>query len=85
MFDRFIDIITQEIVNPLITLLALAAFIVFLWGMVEFIRGAGNDESRAKGKLHMVWGIAGLVLVFAARGIVEFMANLVGANEYLPK
>lgn len=85
MFDRFIEIITREFVNPLITLIALAAFVVFIWGLVEFIRGAGNEEKRELGKRHMVWGIVGLVIVFAARGIVEFLASLVGAEGKLPE
>lgn len=84
-FDRFIDIVTREIINPIITLLALAAFVVFVWGIVDFIRGAGNEERRELGKRHMVWGIVGLVIIFGARGIITFIASLFGIEDQIPQ
>ena len=84
-FDKFIDIVTREIINPIITLLALAAFVVFVWGVVDFIRGAANDERRTIGKRHMVWGMVGLVIIFGAKAILTFVASLVGMEDSLPK
>ncbi len=75
--------IKVNIVNPIITLLALAAFLVFIWGVVDFIRGADDAEKRKTGQQHMVWGIIGLVIIFGAGAIVQIIANSIGVQ--LPK
>lgn len=81
--NTFIDAVVRELVNPLITLLALAAFVLFVWGMVEFIRSAGDTEKLQTGKRHMVWGIVGLVIIFGAKAIIEFLGSLF--NVSIPK
>lgn len=67
-----------NIVDPIITLLALAAFVVFIWGLVNFVRGADDAEVRDTGKRHMIWGIVGLVIIFGAGAIVQFIIKTVG-------
>lgn len=74
--NKFLDAVTREIINPAITLLALASFILFVWGVVNFIRGAGDPEKRSTGQKHMVWGIIGLTIVFGAGAIVNIMASV---------
>lgn len=76
----FIDGVLEEIVNPVIALIALAAFLYFVWGVAEFIRaGAGDAEKRSDGQRHMVWGLIGLAIIFSARAIIAIIARTVGA------
>jgi len=77
-FDTFLKNIETEILNPLITLIALAAFIVFVWGVVGFIQGADNEVARGTGQKHILWGIIGLTIIFAATVIVKFLGSVVG-------
>lgn len=79
VIDGFIGRIQQQILEPLVTLIALAAFVVFLWGVVEFIRGADNDEKRKVGQQHMMWGIIGLVIIFGANAIINLIRATIGA------
>ncbi len=74
----FLVKVENAIINPLITLIALAAFVVFLWGVVEFIANAGNEEKRATGQQHMLWGFIGLVIIFGAKAIIAIAANTFG-------
>lgn len=74
------DKVKDQIINPIITLVALAAFILFAYGVVEFIAGAGNEEKRTSGKRHMIWGILGLTIVFGAKVIVTILGNIVGVK-----
>ncbi len=76
--QTFFDHIKTNIVNPIITLLALAAFVVFVWGVVDFIRSADDAEKRATGQRHMVWGIIGLVIIFGANAIIVILKNTFG-------
>ncbi len=77
-FDTFLSKIESEIIDPLITLLALGAFILFAYGIFEFIRGADNEEKRKAGQQHILWGLVGLVILFGARTIVGIMTKVVG-------
>ncbi len=77
--QHFITVVRQAIVEPLITLLALAAFLVFLWGVVDFIRaGATGEEKKDDGKRHMFWGLVGLAIIFSANALISLIAATVG-------
>lgn len=78
-YREFITKVQAEILAPIITLLSLAAFVLFLWGIVEFIAGAEDEEKRKSGQQHMIWGIIGLVIIFGANAIVSLIKATVGA------
>lgn len=75
----FLYSLQQQIINPLITLVALAAFLYFLWGLVVFIRaGALGGKDKEDGKRHMLWAVIGLAIIFGARAILALMVDSVG-------
>ena len=79
-FHKFLTKIEVALINPAITLLALAAFVLFVVGIVEFIAGAGNDEKRTVGQRHMLWGFIGLTIMFGAKAIIAITASAVGVT-----
>lgn len=78
-FDSFLAKVEAQIIDPIITLLALAAFILFAYGVFEFIRGADNEEKRKTGQRHMIWSLVGLTILFGAKTIVSIMTKIVGS------
>jgi len=64
---------------PIITLLSLAAFVIFVWGVVQFMANPENDEKRKIGQQHMLWGIIGLIIMFGANAIIALIRQTVGA------
>ncbi len=68
---NFLDRVVVQIVNPLMLLLTAGAFVVFLWGIVQFIAGAGDPAKRKVGKDSMLWGLIGLTIIFGAFGIIN--------------
>ncbi len=75
---RFIGVLEREIVGPIITLVALAAFLVFIWGIVDFIWHGGDPEKRTLGQQHMFWGLLGLAILFSANALIALIATTVG-------
>ena len=69
--NDFLGKVVTEIVNPLILLLVGAAFVVFIWGAFVFIKEAGNETERIKGRNGILWGLVGLVIIFGAYGIIN--------------
>lgn len=76
--QTFILHIQRQILEPLVTLIALAAFVLFLWGVFQYIRGAESDEKRKTGQQHMFWGIIGLAIIFGANAIISFIRATIG-------
>lgn len=76
----FIKNVNRVILNPLIVLLFAIALLVFLYGVFEFVRGGSSEDARSQGSRHMFWGIFGLFIMISALGLVNIIANSVGAN-----
>lgn len=69
--NQFLAKVVVQIINPIILLLAASAFVVFLWGVFEFIAHAGDETKRSEGKRAILWGLIGLVIIFGAYGIIN--------------
>jgi len=77
-FQTFWNNIVSNILTPIIELLVAGAFVVFVWGVVDFIRGADDAEKRSTGQQHMIWGIVGLVIIFGANAIINIIKATFG-------
>jgi Na+/proline symporter len=71
--DTLIYKINALIINPAIATLFIIAFVIFLYGLVEFLRKANNKDGRAVGKQHMIWGIIGFVIMLGVYGIINIL------------
>jgi uncharacterized membrane protein len=74
--DAFLAKVMTLIIVPVVTLLALAAFTVFIWGVFGYIRGADDAEARKKGQDHILWGLIGLMIMFGATAIITFLSGV---------
>lgn len=71
VLEKFLGKVVTQIINPFILLLSAGAFVIFIWGVFEFIRDAGDGKKREEGKQALAWGIVGLVIIFGAYGIIN--------------
>jgi hypothetical protein len=76
--DTFLGKLNAKIINPLIEFAFIIALVIFLFGVMEFIRGSGNEEKRTLGKQHMIWGVVGFLIMFGVFGIMELIVNTFG-------
>ncbi len=76
--DVTLSKINAYIVNPAIEFAFIVAFVIFLWGVFQFIRNAGDKEKRQEGKDHMLWGIVGFVIMFSVFCIITLLGNTLG-------
>lgn len=73
--DSLLGKINAQILNPIIVLMIAIAVVVFLYGLVEFIAGAGSEDKRQVGKRHIIWGLIGMFIMFSVFGIMQILAN----------
>jgi len=69
--------ISAFIINPIIYLLFAAAFVVFVWGLVQFMAHLDNEESRKTGSKHMIWGIIGMVIMVGVNAIIAIIQSTI--------
>jgi uncharacterized membrane protein YidH (DUF202 family) len=79
-FHEFLGKVQDAILTPIITLLSLGAFVLFVWGVVQMIASSEDEEKRKTGQQHMIWGIIGLVIIFGANAIISLIKATVGAT-----
>ncbi|MEK7144346.1 MAG: hypothetical protein AAB794_00570 [Patescibacteria group bacterium] len=66
----------NTVVVPVIAALAFAAFI---WGAVNyFFLQAADEKKREEGRLFVLWGIIGLVVLFSVWGLVNLLLSTLG-------
>lgn len=70
-----IEKFVTHIVNPAIMLIFAFGFLVFMYGLVEFMLNLSSESKRREGAQHMLWGIAGILIMVAVRGIVMLLDN----------
>ena len=78
VLNTFLGKVVVQIINPIILLLAASAFVVFLWGVFEFVAHAGDEGKREEGRRAIFWGIIGLVIIFGAYGIINVALGTFG-------
>ncbi len=70
--------VNTNVFYPIINVLFAFALLLFLWGMVQFIINADNEDGRETGKSHMIWGLVGIFIMVSALGIKKMIENTIG-------
>lgn len=64
--------------NVVIIILVGVAFVLFLWGIVQYITAGADEEKRAGARNYIIYGIIGLFVMIAAWSLVALLANILG-------
>lgn len=82
--NQFLGKVVVQVINPIILLLSAGAFVVFLWGVFQFVTHAGDEGKREEGKQAIFWGLIGLVIIFGAYGIINIALGTFGIDKLVP-
>lgn len=78
--------VTQIINGVLVPLVFAIAFIVFIWGIFQYlILGGHDDEVREKGKQLMLFGLIGFFLMVSVWGLVNILVGTFNLNAAQPQ
>lgn len=73
--------ITDNIIAPVLGLVFLYAFVIFVWGVYSMIANAGDSGGREKGQQNVMYGIIGMVIMLSAYGIIRLIAGTIGVSD----
>ena len=63
------------IISPAILIVFAAGFFLFTWGLVQFLNNLNEGGDNKEGKSHMVWGMAGMLVMVSVYGIIALLSN----------
>ena len=72
---KLISNIKVYILNPIIGFMFAVAVVMFIYGIVEYIWSADNEDKVAVGKTHMIWGIVGIFVMVGVYGILNLLSG----------
>jgi len=72
--------VNRVILNPLILFMFFLALAYFIYGVFQFLANADNEDARATGKQHMLWGVIGMFIMMSVFGIMQILLNTLGAT-----
>ncbi len=78
--DAFLGKVYSVVLQPIIYLLFGVAFLIFIWGLVKFIKDKDSDEGRATGWRNILYGILGMVIMVSVFGIINIIAGTIGVH-----
>ena len=72
---KLISNIKDYILNPIIGFMFAVAVVMFIYGIVEYIWSADNEDKVAVGKKHMIYGIIGMFVMIGVYGILNILSG----------
>ena len=81
-FSAITDLVTQfgAIVAKIIPIMFAFAIIYFFWGLIQFIRGAGDPKKAQEGRLIMVYGVIAITIMVSIYGLVGWLQDSFGIS-----
>jgi len=76
--SEIINAISVNIINPVIGLMFVLAFLVFLWGVFTFITNTDDETNKKKGKNNLIYGVLGMAIMVSVFGIIKFIKSSIG-------
>ncbi len=76
--QQLVGKVVTLILDPAILVVFSLGFLVFVWGLVEFLRNLNSGGRTDDGKQHMIWGIVGMFIMISVYGIISLISNTFG-------
>ncbi len=68
------------ILGRIVPILLTLAVIYFFYGLGTYILGAGDEESKSKGRGIMIWGVVALFVMVSVWGLVGVLGEVSGVG-----
>ena len=80
-----LNFLTGILSSAVVPLLFGIALVVFIWGVIQYITAAGDQEKRTAGLQYIIWGIVGLFVMTAVWSLVGVLGETFGIKFGIPQ
>ncbi len=70
----------QSTVRSLIPIMFGLAIVYFFWGLIKYIRSAGDPKAASEGKSIMIYGVIAIAVMASIWGIVAWLQGTLGVG-----
>lgn len=56
------------------------AIVFFFWGLVTFLRAAGDPKAQEAGRNQMIWGVIAIAVMISIYGLVAWLQSVFGVS-----
>ena len=68
-------------VKTLIPIVFGLAIVFFFWGLVTFLRAAGDPKAQEAGRNQMIWGVIAIAVMISIYGLVAWLQSTFGVQN----
>lgn len=79
--DQALLKINYYIINPAIRILFALAFLIFVWGIIEYTLKKDSVDAKGQGRQHIMWGLVGLAIMTSVFFIIRIITTTLGLDE----
>jgi hypothetical protein len=83
-FASAVECARAGIIQPLIYLLFALALVYFLYGVLQYIRKGGDEDSQREARSMMIFGIIAIAVMVSVWGLVNFLTNSFKLDNQTP-
>ncbi len=79
----FLENLVRQVGNAIALVIPIMlglAIIYFFWGLVQYIKSAGDPKAAAQGKSIMIYGIIAIFVMVSVYGIVGWLQGVIGID-----
>jgi len=69
------------IINPAIRILFALAFLIFVWGIIQYTLKRDSVDAKEQGRQHIMWGLIGLAIMTSVFFIIRVITRTLGIDE----
>lgn len=69
-----------RIVAMLIPIIFALAIVYFFWGLVVFLRAAGDPKAQEAGRNQMIWGVIAIAVMLSVYGLAGWLQSSFGID-----
>jgi hypothetical protein len=73
-----IPTLAGRIINAVLGIVGSIALVMFIYGGFVWMTAAGNQEAVTKGRNILIWATVGLIVIFSAYALVNFVFKAIG-------
>lgn len=77
------NVVMAGVLKPIVPLLVSLTIIVFIIGIIKFIRAA-DEKNREEGKQFMLWGVIGIFVMVSVWGLVGIIQRSFNLDNNTP-